>query len=823
MKNKKKFESPFIGVSIQDGITLLYSATGNYSAMLRIENLAEQYCADQKLYELYQQMIGQVVKILGPGYIIQKTDIISRQTFYGNKTGTDYLDKKFFAHFNGRVYNDITTYLTITKENTKSRFFSLKEEEIKDFVNKIVKVTDTLQSAKIPASALTEPEIKLFHTRFITFSFSNDAFSINNFTVDEQALHFSDRQLKIISLIDIDELNIPNTISTNIIKADLGKNYPIDNFAFLLSVPEAETILYNQCIFIPDQLKLKRDLELKKKRHSSMPDPANMVAVEDIDAMFLDIAKQNELLVYSHFSILVYAEESKINKAVNFIDTQLFAMGIIAGKNAYNQLELFRASIPGNADELQQYDKFLTSRPAAICFFFKERLPKSEQSEYLLHFTDRQGIPIGIDTSELPMQSNRISNRNKFILGPSGSGKSFFTNRYVKQCRSLGADIVLVDTGHSYLGLCNYFKGKYITYREDKPITMNPFKITAEENNEEKRQIIKALIGMIWKGTEGTLTQVEDSILGSVINEYFYDYFGEQKYVVKQSFDNFYEFAVKRIGAVIETEDLKFDLKEFRFILRKFYKGGEYDKLLNDDFESTLFEEPFIVFEIDSIKEHKLLFPITTLIIMDVFLQKLRFKKNKKILIIEEAWKAIASPMMAGYILYLYKTVRKMGGEAIVVTQELGDIIGNAIVKDSIIANSDTICLLDQTKFKDRYDEIAQLLSLNEIEKNKIFTVNQLDNKENRSRFKEVYIKRGTTGEVYGVEVPVEEYLTYTTELSEKTMIAIYMNHYARYETAMDCIVADLKESKLKLPQFVSLINKQNTVYQLPQKELLHA
>jgi conjugation system TraG family ATPase len=665
----------------------------------------------------------------------------------------------------------------------------------------------------MPVSILNEPEIKLFLNRFISFNFSNESFQINNFSADEQGIYFGNKELRIISLIDIDELNIPNTIASNSIKADLGKDYPIDNFGFLLSVPEAETILYNQCIFVPDQLKLKRDLELKKKRHSSMPDPANNVAVEDIDDMFLDIAKQNELLVYSHFSILVQADPAKINKAINYIDTQLFAMGIIAGKNSYNQIELFRAAIPGNAGELQIYDKFLTSRPAAICFFFKERLPISEQSDYLLYFTDRQGIPIGIDTSELPMNTNRISNRNKFILGPSGSGKSFFTNRYVKQCRTLGADIVLVDTGHSYLGLCNYFKGKYITYREDKPITMNPFKITREENNEEKRQIIKSLLGLIWKGADGTLTQVEDSILGTVINEYFYGYFGESKKISELKFDSFYEFAIGAIQKIIETEDLKFDLKEFRFILKKFYKGGEYDKLLNDDFESTLFEEPFIVFEIDSIKEHKLLFPITTLIIMDVFLQKMRFKKNKKILIIEEAWKAIASPMMAGYILYLYKTVRKFNGEAIVVTQELSDIIGNAIVKDSILANSDTICLLDQTKFKDRYDDIAQLLSLNEIEKNKIFTINQLENKENRSRFKEVYIKRGSVGEVYGVEVPLEEYLTYTTELSEKTMIAIYMNQYGDYQGSIDKIITDLKTSGLKLPQFVTLVNKQNAVF----------
>jgi conjugation system TraG family ATPase len=813
MKIKKIFESPFIGTSIQDGITLLYSATGNYSSVLQIENLAEQYCADSKLYELYQQALGQIVKILGAGYIIQKTDIISKQTYRSTSSHREWLDDKFFKHFNGRVFTCITTYLTITKENNKSRLFTFKEDEVKDFANKIAKVSDALQITRMPVSILNEPEIKLFLNRFISFNFSNESFQINNFSADEQGIYFGNKELRIISLIDIDELNIPNTIASNSIKADLGKDYPIDNFGFLLSVPEAETILYNQCIFVPDQLKLKRDLELKKKRHSSMPDPANNVAVEDIDDMFLDIAKQNELLVYSHFSILVQADPAKINKAINYIDTQLFAMGIIAGKNSYNQIELFRAAIPGNAGELQIYDKFLTSRPAAICFFFKERLPISEQSDYLLYFTDRQGIPIGIDTSELPMNTNRISNRNKFILGPSGSGKSFFTNRYVKQCRTLGADIVLVDTGHSYLGLCNYFKGKYITYREDKPITMNPFKITREENNEEKRQIIKSLLGLIWKGADGTLTQVEDSILGTVINEYFYGYFGESKKISELKFDSFYEFAIGAIQKIIETEDLKFDLKEFRFILKKFYKGGEYDKLLNDDFESTLFEEPFIVFEIDSIKEHKLLFPITTLIIMDVFLQKMRFKKNKKILIIEEAWKAIASPMMAGYILYLYKTVRKFNGEAIVVTQELSDIIGNAIVKDSILANSDTICLLDQTKFKDRYDDIAQLLSLNEIEKNKIFTINQLENKENRSRFKEVYIKRGSVGEVYGVEVPLEEYLTYTTELSEKTMIAIYMNQYGDYQGSIDKIITDLKTSGLKLPQFVTLVNKQNAVF----------
>ncbi|MBS1666681.1 MAG: TraG family conjugative transposon ATPase [Bacteroidetes bacterium] len=799
-----------------DGVTLLYTADGSFSSMLKLENLAEQYAADPSLYELYHSLIGQAIKLLGDGYILQKTDVISRRSYRNGQGHSEYLDKKYFQYFEGRPFISVATYMTITKPSKKGKLISYSEEALKDFANKIYKIIDAFEVNKVTVVPLSKQDTKLFLTKYIGFSFHDDAFSLDNFSCDANGLYFGNKQLKVVSLIDIDELNVPNDVSTHSHKNDLGKNYPVDNFMFLTAVPEADTILYNQVIFIPDQLKMKRDLEIKSKRHSSMPDPANKISVEDINSMFVDIARQNELLVYGHFSILVFADRDKINLSLNYIETQLFAKGIIAGKNSYNQLELFRAAIPGNAGELKNYDKFLTSRPSAICFFFKERMPRSEDSSYLLYFTDRQGVPIGIDTSEKPMHINRINNRNKFILGPSGSGKSFFTNRYVKQCRVLGADVVLVDTGHSYLGLCNYFKGKYITYKEDRPITMNPFKITAVENNEEKRQILKSLIGLIWKGTEGTLSQVEDSILGSAVNNYFADYFGPKEKVQGLSFDSFYEFASAYVEEVVAKESLNFDTREFRFILRKFYKGGEYEKVLNDDFDSTLFDEPFIVFEIDSIKEHKLLFPITTLIIMDVFLQKMRYKKNKKILIIEEAWKAIASPMMAGYILYLYKTVRKFNGEAIVVTQELNDIIGNAIVKDSILANSDTICLLDQSKFRDNFDVVANLLSLNEIEKNKIFTINKLDNKEGRGRFKEVYIRRGAVGEVYGVEVPLEEYLTYTTEFTEKEAVAVYLEAYQGHENALDAFVFDLKKSKLSLPQFVAHINKQRKIYSSP-------
>lgn len=818
MKAKKLFESPFIGTSVADGLTLLYSSNGNYSVILQMENGCPQYCADERLYEAAHQLFGHIIKIAGPGILLQKTDIVTRSCFQQpNNNSGDYLDTKFFRYFEGRRYNRLTTYLTITHQNTKGRFFAYNEGEIKEFTGKVLKVMDTIRNAKASVGVLNEGEIKSLQARYMAFNFSDDQYSYANIAADKNGLQFGECQLKVVSLIDIDELNIPAEVSAYTNRHDLarsGKPFPVDPLSFLLHVPEADTVLYNQVVFIPDQVKVKGELEAKKKRHASMPDPANNISVEDIDDMFLSIAQENELLVYCNFSILVMAEGEKINKAVNYIDTNLFAMGIIPGKNTYNQMELFRAAIPGNADELKKYDKFLTSRPAAVCFFFKETLPQTEASDYLLYFTDRQGVPIGIDTSEMPMQTGRISNRNKFILGPSGTGKSFVTNRYIKQCQVLGADVVLVDTGHSYFGTNQYFGGRYITYSEERPITMNPFRIEAVENNEEKRQILKSLIGLIWKGVDGQLNQVEDTVLSKIITDYYTDYFGSRVQVQCLNFNTFYEFCCAAIHTLLQEEKISFALDEFRFVLKKFYKGGEYERILNDEVDNTLFKESFIVFEIDAIKEHKLLFPITTLIIMDVFIQKMRYKKNKKILVIEEAWKAIASPMMAGYILYLYKTVRKFAGEAIIVTQELGDIIGNSIVKDSIISNSDTIFLLDQYKYKDNFSDIAKLLGLNEVEQNKIFTINRLDNREGRGRFNEVYIKRGGVGEVYGVEVPFEEYLTYTTERKEREVLEYYLEAYATYKQAMEALVKDLKASGLPFHDFLKQCSRSGGIYQ---------
>jgi conjugation system TraG family ATPase len=337
---------------------------------------------------------------------------------------------------------------------------------------------------------------------------------------------------------------------------------------------------------------------------------------------------------------------------------------------------------------------------------------------------------------------------------------------------------------------------------------MNPFAITEDEYNLEKKDNLVTLIALLWKGANGSISTVEQDIITGVISSYYAEYF-LGRLEIDLSFNSFYDFALQKIPEIKAQEHVPFDVDEFRYVLKKFAYEGEYGTILNEPADTSLFSERFIVYEIDNVQNNKVLFPIVTLIIMDVFLQKMRHRQGqRKALILEEAWKALTSPMMAGFMLYLNKTVRKFWGEIMEVTQSLEDVLGNPILKDAIISESDTIILLDQRKFRDNYEGIAKLLSLNETEQRKIFTINQLDNKEGRSRFKEFYMKRGAIGEVYGLETSLAQYLTYTTEKPEKRAVQAYVQRYSSYPKALDAFIADMGLSKLTLGEFVIRVNQ---------------
>ena len=938
-KKKQRFKPIFSQLQDVDGKCVLFDLKGAPSVIFRIKNPVLKFSTDMAQYITFHDVLSNIVQVLGEGYALQKQDVFSLQQYHHEvDENTEFLSKSYFKYFEGREFTEITTYLIITQEPIKSKFVKFDAKLWGAFLSKVDKISDLLSERGISFSLLNNSEVKEYIHRMMSFEFRKGPFSMNNIKASDTCLKFGDKVMKSIPIVNVDTIDLPSTIKPSM---DISVNgYPIslDLLSFLSDIPEAECVIYNQVVQIPAQRKLLHKLQGKAKRHSSMPDSSNKIAAADILSVLDLLAVDSRLLVYSFFNIMVCSKSSALPQINSFIESKLYEVGITPSKGAFNQMELFRVSFPGCSYSINpDYDLFLTLSDAALCLFYKEHLKESEVTPLTTYYTDRQGLPVCIDITGKEGKIKMTDNANFFCIGPSGSGKSFHMNSVVRQLLEQGTDVVMVDTGDSYEGICIYFQGVYISYSKETPISMNPFKLTREEydlNFGEKKNFLKSLIFLIFKGNE-LPSKIEDMVINQVIVEYYEAYFNpftcftesqredlrkqlllsfkmddnydnlvssledideeinrespkieskilaipseqrrekllrqcrsfqaiindssatenekntartqldlykkelrestilvkiekqidhieQQKRRLKVSqlsFNSFYEFAIERIPQISVKEKISFNIRDFAAILKQFYRGGELELTLNSDLDINLFDEKFIVFEIDKIKDDPILFPIVVLIIMDVFLQKMRIKKGRKALIIEEAWKAIASPTMAEYIKYLYKTVRKFHGIAGVVTQELNDVIDSPIVKEAIINNSDIKILLDQTKFKDRYSEISAILGLTDIQKQQIFTINSLNNHEGRNYFKEVWICRGQVSDVFGVEEPPECYWAYTTERAEKEALKVYIRYYGNIQKAITAIERDRKKAKIgKYLDFAVMINKQQKVYKL--------
>ena len=823
-KRKKIFQDIYFSVEDVDGIGVLYTKSGEYSAILKLENPVQKYSANIDNYYEFTNLLTALAQTLGEGYAIHKQDVFIKKKFHDETNDNhEFLSESYFRYFTGRTYTDVQTYLIITQENKKSRLFSFDSKKWRDFLVKIRKVKDQLKDSGVDSVYLDGATARDYVDRYFSMNFTDKIVSMTNFKVDDESISMGNKRCKVYSLVDVDCINLPGVIRpyTNI--EVNNTSMPVDLVSLVDNIPVAETVIYNQMLFMPNQKRELSLLDKKKNRHASMPNPSNLIAVEDIKKVQDVIARENKQLVYAHFNLVVSVPiDEDIQKCTNHLENSFGRMGIHISKRAYNQLELFVNSFPGNCYGMNQdYDRFLTLSDAATCLMYKEHIQHSEDTPLKVYYTDRQGVPVAIDISGKEGKNKITDNSNFFILGPSGSGKSFFTNSMVRQLWEQNTDVVLVDTGNSYEGLCDYVNGKYISYTEEHPITMNPFAIKREELNIEKIGFLKNLIMLIWKGTNGRITKTEDHLIEDVITEYYDAHFRTGK-VKELSFNTFYEYSTQRIPEIVRENNLEgIDLATYNYLLKDFYKGGNHELTLNENLDTALFDETFIVFEIDSIKDDPLLFPLVTLIIMDVFIQKMRIKKNRKVLVIEEAWKAIASPMMAEYIKYLYKTARKFWASVGVVTQEIQDIVGSPIVKEAIINNSDVIMLLDQSKFKERFDEIKAILGLTDVDCRKIFTINRLENKEGRSFFREVFIRRGQNAAVFGVEEPHECYMTYTTERAEKEALKLYKREMqCSHQQAIEAYCRDWDRSGVsKSLAFAQKVNQTGHVLNLPLKK----
>ena len=770
--------------------------------------LPELFTLTGEEYEALHGAWLKALKVLPDYTVVHKQDFFIEERYTAPEEGSErsFLARSYERHFNERPYLRHTCYLFVTKTTSERMrqtsassvlcrgFIVPREMRDTDAVTRFLEAAEQMErilndSGLVRVERLTEAEIvgtaddAGLLARYFALSDERRPVVNEDIRLDPGTMRIGDKYLSMHTLSDLDVL--PQSVATDFRYERLSTDRSDCRLSFAAPVGLLLSCnhVYNQVIFLDDHDETLKRLEASARNMNSLAaySRSNAINREWVEMYLNEAHSQGLRSVRCHCNVMAWAEsESELKRIRNDVGSQLALMGCTPHHDTVDMPVLFWAAIPGNEADFPAEESFYTFLDQALCLFNEETNYRSSLSPFGIKMSDRlSGIPIHLDISDLPMKRGVITNRNKFILGPSGSGKSYLTNHLVRQYWEQGSHILLVDTGNSYQGLCSLIHAKtkgrdgvYFTYTEEAPIAFNPFYVEDGVYDVEKRESLKTLLLTLWKRESEEPTRSEEVALSNAVNLYLSKLRADRSIV--PSFDTFYEFVETDYRRLLEQKRVRekdFDLENFLNVLEPYYKGGEYDYLLNSDKQLDLLDKRFIVFELDNISSNRTLLPVVTLIIMETFISKMRRLKGvRKMILIEECWKALTSANMSAYIRYLFKTVRKYFGEAVVVTQEVDDIISSPIVKESIINNADCKILLDQRKYLSKFDGIQRLLGLTDKERAQILSIN-LSNDPKR-RYKEVWIGLGgIQSAVYATETSVEEYLTYTTEESEKMQV----------------------------------------------------
>ena len=804
----------------------ILSKQGDVTVVFKAE-LPEIFTLSDQEYEAFHQAWLKAIKVLPKFSVFHKQDWFIDSKFEADFSNEDtsFLTRSSERFFNERPFLDHSCYILLTKKpsgrkKSSSLFSNLLRSSIvpeealqvqlqQEFIDSTGQFRRILEdSGFVKLTRLRNDELRSqsrkigIIERYCSLSEKEDSFVYQDIGFTD-GLQVGDKHCQIYTLGDAADLPALCGSRINFDRYSTDKTKFSIGFASTLGQLLSCNHIYNQYVFIEDAQKTLQELESKRLRLQSLSaySRENLIARDATNDFLNEAIGQQRLPVKAHFNILAWTTDKEELKTIkNKVSSALAQMDAAAKQETVGAAQIYWAGIPGNAADFPMNDTFDTFAEQAVCFLNMETGYRSSLSPTGIRLGDRlTGKPVHVDISDEPIQKGICTNRNKFILGPSGSGKSFFTNHMVRSYYEQGTHIVIVDVGHSYKGLCDMVGGYYFTYDEKNPIRFNPFYISEGDTlDTEKKESIKTLLLALWKKDNETFNRSEYVALSNALQLYY------EKLAADKSlfpcFDSFYEFLKTDFVKVLEGDKVKekdFDVTNFLYVLRPYYKGGEFDYLLNATENLELMKERFIVFELDNIKDHPILFPVVTIIIMEVFISKMRKLKGiRKMILIEEAWKAIAKEGMAEYIKYLFKTVRKFYGEAIVVTQEVEDIISSPVVKQAIINNSDCKILLDQSKYQNKFDQIQELLGLTEKEKALVLSVNKANDPD--KKYKEVFISLGgMLSKVYRTEVSLEEYLAYTTEETEKMKVQAYAKKFdGDIKKGIAALANDLREKQ---------------------------
>ena len=673
----------------------IVSKFADITAAYRV-SLPELFTLTGEEYEALHGAWLKALKVLPDYTVVHKQDFFIEERYETLNDGSErsFLARSYERHFNERPYLRHTCYLFVTKTTPERMrqtsassvlcrgFIVPREMRDTDAVTRFLEAAEQMErilndSGLVRVERLTEAEIvgtaddAGLLARYFALSDERRPVVNEDIRLDPGTMRIGDKYLSMHTLSDLDVL--PQSVATDFRYERLSTDRSDCRLSFAAPVGLLLSCnhVYNQVIFLDDHDETLKRLEASARNMNSLAaySRSNAINREWIEMYLNEAHSQGLRSVRCHCNVMAWAEnEAELKRIRNDVGSQLALMGCTPHHNTVDVPVLFWAAIPGNEADFPAEESFYTFLDQALCLFNGETNYRSSLSPFGIKMSDRlSGIPIHLDISDLPMKRGVITNRNKFILGPSGSGKSYLTNHLVRQYWEQGAHILLVDTGNSYQGLCSLIHAKtkgrdgvYFTYTEEAPIAFNPFYVEDGVYDVEKRESLKTLLLTLWKRESEEPTRSEEVALSNAVNLYLSKLRADRSIV--PSFDTFYEFVETDYRRLLEQKRVRekdFDLENFLNVLEPYYKGGEYDYLLNSDKQLDLLDKRFIVFELDNISSNRTLLPVVTLIIMETFISKMRRLKGvRKMILIEECWKALTSANMSAYIRYLCAPVQ---------------------------------------------------------------------------------------------------------------------------------------------------------------------
>lgn len=426
--------------------------------------------------------------------------------------------------------------------------------------------------------------------------------------------------------------------------------------------------------------------------------PYDMEQQRNESKEFLDDLITRDQRMFLSVLTMVITEES-LEKLKVLTDT----IQQIAGKNLcqmgilkYQQLEGLETVLPFGTRKINAL-RTLTTESLAVFMPFKVQEIRHENGIFYGQNT--------ISKNMIMVDRKQLLNGNSFILGVSGSGKSFTAKQEIAsiKLREPDADIIIVDPEREYSPLVNALGGEVIKISATSDNHINAMDMNSEYGDGANPVILKSefilslceqLIG------SGNLGPKQKSIIDRCTAS-VYRVFQQGNYQgIPPTLQDFREELLKQEEP---------EAKEIALAIELFTNGSLNTFALNTNVDTS---NKLICYDILDLG--KQLLPIGMLVVLDNILNRItanRTKGKNTYIFIDEIYLLFQYEYSANFLFTLWKRVRKYGAYATGITQNVEDLLQSHTAR-TMLANSEFIIMLNQA-YIDRL-ELGKLLNISD-------------------------------------------------------------------------------------------------------------